>query len=94
MNSPAMAVIVRLLTGWWSFLQHHIVLLRLDPDLWIPSVAALLICLVALFLTARRMRIPHPLSAALSLILLLPVLFATAFLVPGIILQLQLLGGG
>ncbi|BCU78477.1 hypothetical protein llg_31920 [Luteolibacter sp. LG18] len=89
-----MEVIVRLLTGWWSFLQHHIVPLRPDPDLWIPTVAALLLCLVALFLTARRIRVPHPFSAALSFILLLPVLFATAFLIPGIILQLQLLASG
>jgi hypothetical protein len=84
-------------TGLYHFLAANLPRISTNADTLMPGIAAFVIATLA----AHRMisafyqrRGKHwPFSNTCCLAALLPVLFIIAFLVPGVILQLQLLAG-
>lgn len=89
-------VIWRLLTGFASFLQVNLPRISSDAGTWAPGLAAFGLALVVghYFLRgwARKRNRPWSAGATLCAGLVLPLLFAISFLVPGVLLQMELLG--
>jgi len=89
--------LLRFATGFHHFLAANISEIFINADTLIPGIAAFVLAT----LTAHRLiagyhqrRGKHwPLSNTCCLAALLPVCFIIAFLVPGVILHLQLLAG-
>jgi hypothetical protein len=87
----------RLLTGFASFLQVNLPRISSDAGTWGPGLAAFVLALVVghFFLRGWAEKRSRPWSAGSTLCagLVLPLLFAISFLVPGVLLQVELLGG-
>lgn len=81
----------RFLTGFARFLMHNIPAMTPNTATWVPGLAAFILAVaVAHFLLARPLRRGFGVwrvSHTLTLAMFLPLLFATAFLVPGILLH-------
>lgn len=90
--------LTRLPIGFLPFLTHNIPAISLDSGTWGPGIAAYLaaIALGHRFLSRWAERTDRPWSFATTfcLFLLLPVLFAISFIVPGVLLQWELLRQG
>ena len=88
-------VIWRLLTGFASFLQVNLPRISADAGTWGPGLAAFGLALVVghFFLRGWAKKRNRPWSAVSTLCagLVLPLLFAISFLVPGVLLQVELL---
>ena len=88
----------RFLTGFARFLSRNVPAMTSNAATWIPGLAAFILALVvAHFLFVRPLRRKLGVwrfSHTLSLALFLPLLFATAFLVPGILLHAIALAKG
>ena len=89
-------VAYHLLFGFFHFLRSNLGAVSVNADTWVPGVLAMIIALVIShrFLTSWARRTDHKwtISSTFALGMILPVLFATAFLVPGILLQVKTLG--
>lgn len=86
----------RLLTGFASFLRLNLPRISSDAGTWAPGLAAFVLALGVghFFLRGWAKNRNRPWSAGSTLCagLVLPLLFAISFLVPGVLLQVQLLG--
>jgi hypothetical protein len=86
----------RLLTGFASFLRVNLPRISADAGTWGPGLAAFGLALVVghFFLRGWAKRRNRAWSAGSTLCagLVLPLLFAISFLVPGVLLQVELLG--
>lgn len=90
-------LLLQIATGFYHFLAANMPRISTNADTLMPGIGAYVIATLA----AHRMiagfhhrRGKHwPFSNTCCLAALLPVLFVIAFLVPGVILQLQLLAG-
>lgn len=86
----------RLLTGFASFLRVNLPRISADAGTWGPGLAAFGLALVVghYFLRGWAKRRNRAWSAGSTLCagLVLPLLFAISFLVPGVLLQVELLG--
>lgn len=86
----------RLLTGFTSFLRVNLPRVSTDAGTWGPGLAALGLALVVghYFLRGWAKKRNRPWSAGSTLCAgsVLPLLFAISFLVPGVLLQVELLG--
>lgn len=88
-------LLFRFATGFYHFFAANLPVISINTDTLIPGIAAFVIATLA----AHRMLAGFhqrrgkswPFSNTCCLAALLPVLFIIAFLVPGVILQLQLL---
>ena len=89
-------VIWRLLTGFASFLRLNLPRISSDAGTWGPGLTAFGLALVVghFFLSGWAKKRHRPWSAGSTLCagLVLPLLFAISFLVPGVLLQVELLG--
>jgi hypothetical protein len=89
------AVLLRLATGFPRFLATNLPEVSVNADILIPGIAAFGIATLAIHgmgAACCRKRGKHwPFSNTCCLAALLPVLFIIAHLVPGVILQIQLL---
>jgi hypothetical protein len=89
--------LLRFATGLHHFLAANLPVISVNADILVPGIAAFVVATLA----AHRMlagfhqrRGKHwPFSNTCCLAALLPVLFIIAFLVPGVILHLELLAG-
>lgn len=82
----------RLFAGWFFFLGRNLPVLEMDPDVWVPGALAFFLAAAVIHLVARRRGWPRPLGTGIVLAMLLPLLFAISFLVPGALLQARQLG--
>lgn len=86
----------RLLTGFAWFLRENLPRISTDAGTWGPGLAAFVLALVVghFFLRGWAKKRNRPWSAGSTLCagLVLPLLFAISFLVPGVLLQVELLG--
>jgi hypothetical protein len=84
-------------TGFYHFLAANLPRISANADTLMPGIAAFVIATLAghrMIAGFYQKRGKHwPFSNTCCLAALLPVLFIIAFLVPGVILQLQLLAG-
>lgn len=89
-------IIWRLLTGFIPFLQVNLPRISSDAGTWAPGLAAFGLALVVghYFLRgwARKRNRPWSAGSTLCAGLVLPLLFAISFLVPGVLLQVEMLG--
>jgi hypothetical protein len=89
-------VVFHLAFGFFLFLSSNLGDISVNADTWVPGVLAMIIALVILHRLlgswARRTNRKWTISSTFALGMILPVLFATAFLVPGILLQVKTLG--
>ncbi len=90
--------LIRLLVGFLSFLTHNLSAISFDSGTWGPGIAAYLAALSLghRFLSRWASRSGRPWSFATTfcVFLILPVLFGISFLVPGVLLQWDLLRQG
>jgi hypothetical protein len=88
-------VLLRFATGFHHFLATNLREISVNADILIPGIAAFGIATLALHgmsaACCRKRGKPWPFSNTCCLAALLPVLFIIAHLVPGVILQIQLL---
>lgn len=86
----------RLLTGFVAFLRVNLPRISSDAGTWGPGLAAFGLALVFghYFLRgwARKRNRPWSAGSTLCAGLVLPLLFAISFLVPGVLLQVEMLG--
>lgn len=89
--------LLRFAIGCHHFLVANLSEISVNPDILVPGVAAFVLATLAthrMLAGFHQRRGKHwPFSNTCCLAALLPVLFIIAFLVPGIILHLQLLFG-
>jgi hypothetical protein len=87
--------LLRIATGFYHFLAANLPRISANADTLIPGIAAFVIATHAAHRMIagyyRKRGIIWPFSNTCCLAALLPVLFIIAFLVPGVILNLQLL---
>lgn len=88
-------IFIRLVTGFWFFLNENLALLSTDSRTWGPGLGAFLLAtaLIHRFLAIRSARSGRywTLASSLGVALILPVLFVISFLVPGVLLQWEML---
>jgi len=81
--------------GFWFFLRENLAAMSWDAGTWGPALGAFLLAtfIVHLFLSAWAARTNRHWSFATSLCvaLLVPVLFVIAFIIPGVLLQWEML---
>ena len=86
-------VLYHLLCGFVFFLSRNLTRMNFNADTLVPGLLAFGICVVALHVVMKRVCHNRGRSwsvrASFLVSLLLPVLFATSFLIPGVILQIQ-----
>lgn len=91
-------LVIELCIGFVFFLAHNLPEISFDAGTWGPGIAAYLVALAwgHRFLSrwAARTNRPWRFATTFSLFLLLPVLFAISFLVPGVLLQWEFLRQG
>ena len=94
-SQKGVRIIIHLVAGFYFFLSRNIPAISFNADTWIPGLAAFLTALAIGHRFMRRWAAQGnrewSLRTSLCLGLVLPVLFVTAFIVPGILLQLELL---
>lgn len=82
-----------LLCGFVFFLGRNLTRMNFNVDTLVPGLLAFGICVVALHVVMKRVCHNRGMSWSFSgsciVSLLLPALFATSFLIPGVILQIQ-----
>jgi len=85
----------RLVTGFWFFMRDNLANLSSDVRTWGPGLGAFLLAtaLAHRFMARRAARSGRywSLASSLGVALILPVLFVISFLVPGVLLQWELL---
>lgn len=90
-------VLFELIGGFVFFLKAKVPLISPNPATWVPGVAALVLAAVGIHLFLRPWAVKRgkrwPVGNSLALAAVIPVLFVIAFLVPGILLQVQGLSG-
>lgn len=88
-------IIERFLTGFWHFLAASLPAISWNAATWGPGLGAFLIAVVFLhrWLSRWALRTGRSWSFATSfcVVSLVPVLFVIAFLVPGVLLQWEML---
>lgn len=90
-----LALMFRLVAGPVNFLSRNLPAISVNADVWVPGVVAFLIAVgvshgLALRCAAKRGK-RWPVSATVALAAVMPLLFAIAFLVPGILLHGRML---
>ncbi len=89
------SIIARFLSGFWRFLAANIPLISWNAATWGPGLGAFLIAVVLLhkWLSRWAARTGRPWTFATSfcLVSLVPVLFVISFLVPGVLVQWEML---
>lgn len=95
-SSGAYLQIYHLVFGFWFFLRDNLKAASPNADTWVPGVlafiAALWIAHLYVAKWARRRGVHWTAASTLALGMLLPVLFALAFLVPGVLFHARSLG--
>lgn len=85
----------RFIGGFWFFLRDSLPAISFDAGTWGPGVAALLLAMIFAhrFFAAWAVRTNRYWSCATSfcLVLVVPVLFVISFIVPGVLLQWEML---
>ncbi|WP_265594476.1 hypothetical protein [Haloferula sp. BvORR071] len=93
----ATQLLFRLLVGFWFFLATNLPLISTNAATWVPGLAAFGLAVVGIHVFLRPWAVKKgkrwPVGNSLALGAVIPVLFVIAFLVPGILLQLQGLSG-
>lgn len=88
-------ILERFLTGFWHFLAANLPAISWNAATWGPGLGAFLIAVVFLhrWLSRWASRTGRPWSFATSfcLVSLVPVLFVISFIVPGVIVQWEML---
>lgn len=88
-------VFVRFVFGFWHFLAANLPAISWNAATWAPGLGAFLVAVVFLhrWLSRWASRTGRPWSFVTSfcLVSLVPVLFVIAFLVPGVLLQWEML---
>jgi hypothetical protein len=88
-------ILGRFLTGFWHFLAANLPAISWNAATWGPGLGAFLIAVVFLhrWLSRWASRTGRPWSFATSfcLVSLVPVLFVISFIVPGVIVQWEML---
>ncbi len=91
-------VVIEILIGFAFFLTHNLSAISFDSGTWGPGIAAYLtaMALSHRFLStwARQSGRPWSLASTFCVFLILPVMFGISFLVPGVLLQWELLHQG
>ena len=92
---PYHLVFVRFLTGFGHFMARNFPLISWNADQWVPGVGAFLIAwfFIHRWLSrwAKRTNRPWSLMTSFCVVALVPVLFVISFIVPGILLQWEVL---
>lgn len=87
-----------LIGGFWFFLRENLPAMSFDAGTWGPGLGAFLLAMIGAhrFLTAWAARTNRHWSFATTFCLLLavPVMFVISFIVPGVLLQWELLRQG
>ncbi len=92
---PQTGLLHHLVFGFVRFLWRNLPRMSVNPDVWAPGVAAFALAGVILHFPAARWASRRGIfwntGSSLAVAALLPVMFCTAFLVPGVILLLKML---
>lgn len=88
-------LLVHLVAGFWFFLSENLTALSSDAGTWVPGLGAFLLATVFShrFLAAWAARTSRHWSFATTfcVALIVPVLFVIAFLIPGVLVQWEIL---
>ncbi len=88
-------LLARFLSGFWFFLRDHFPAISWDAGTWGPGLAAFLIAALfahrILSAWAAGTNRHWTLATSLCVALVVPVLFVIAFIVPGVLLQWEML---
>lgn len=88
-------VLLELITGFWFFLSRNLPSMSWDVGTWGPGLGAFLLATVFshrfLARWAARTNRHWNFGTSLCLALMVPVLFVISFIVPGVLLQLEVL---
>jgi hypothetical protein len=86
---------LRLLSGFYFFLQENLPRISTNADTWVPGVSAYFLGVAAMHLLSRSWAKGKSrswqLGTSVALASIIPILFVTAFLVPGVLLQIRAL---
>ncbi len=88
-------ILARFFTGFWYFMVSNFPLISWNADQWVPGVGAFLIAwfFIHCWLSrwAKRTNRPWSLMTSFCVVSLVPVLFVISFIVPGVLLQWDVL---
>jgi hypothetical protein len=88
-------ILARFLTGFWHFIVGNFPLISWNADQWVPGLGAFFISWFFIHRWfsrwAKRTERPWSLMTSLCVVLLVPVLFVISFIVPGVLLQWEML---
>ena len=88
-------LLFQFVTGFWFFLRENLPAMSFDAGTWGPGIGAFLLATILAhrFLTAWAVRTNRHWSFATTfcLALTVPVLFVISFIVPGVLLQWEIL---
>lgn len=92
---PHQLVFVRFLTGFAYFISGNFPLISWNADQWVPGVGAFVIAWMIMHRWfsrwAKRTHRPWNLMTSFCVVALVPVLFVISFIVPGVLLQWEVL---
>lgn len=88
-------LLIQFVTGFWNFLGNNLFMISADAGTWGPGLGSFMLALGLShrFLAKWAAKNCRPWSFATSfcLMLVIPVLFVIAFIVPGVLLQWEIL---
>lgn len=88
-------ILNQFLTGFWRFLAVNVPAISWNASTWGPGLAAFVVATLFLHRWLRRWAArtgrPWSFMTSVCLVLLVPVLFVISFIVPGVLLQWEML---
>lgn len=94
-ESGTVLIVWRFLTGFWHFLATNVPAISWNAATWGPGLGAFLIAVIFahrwLSRWASRTGRPWSFATSFCVVSLVPVLFVIAFLVPGVLVQWEML---